>query len=106
MPATFDAAIQFYHSMQWRRLAESYRKSHHFLCEKCGQPASTVHHIVHLTPSNINNPEIALSPDNLQLLCHECHDKIHDRFQQRNPEPRKIRFDADGNVIAADPIPD
>ena len=106
MPATFDAAIQFYHSRQWRNLAEAYRKQHNYLCERCHQPASTVHHIKELTPANINDPSVALNPDNLMLVCHECHDKIHERFQQRKPEPRKIMFDKDGNVIAADPIQD
>ena len=106
MPATFDAAIQFYHSTQWRHLAEAYRKQHNYLCERCHQPASTVHHKIHLTPANINDKHIALNPDNLELLCHSCHDAEHDRFQQRKPEPRKIMFDKDGNVIAADPIQD
>ena len=30
-----------------------------------------------LPPENINNPEIALSWDNLELLCRDCHAKTH-----------------------------
>ena len=36
-----------------------------------------VHHKVELTAGNINQWDIALGPDNLVSLCHECHNKRH-----------------------------
>ncbi len=43
----------------------------HGLCVKCGRPGEIVHHKEHLTPENINTPEIALGENNLELLCRE-----------------------------------
>ena len=41
-----------------------------------------MHHIIELTPDNINNPSISLNPRNLMLLCNDCHNKLHHRFEQ------------------------
>lgn len=41
------------------------------------KPGDTVHHKIHLTPDNINDPEITLNYDNLMLLCRDCHAAIH-----------------------------
>lgn len=101
MPGTFPAAVSFYHSPRWRRAAEAYRKAKGYLCERCHQPASTVHHKVRLTPANIDNPDVSLNPANFELLCNDCHNAEHERCQRTKPEPRRIRFDADGNVIEA-----
>ena len=38
-----------------------------------------MHHIIHLTPDNINNPEVTVNPNNLISLCGECHKAIHKR---------------------------
>lgn len=77
-----DFAKPFYNSKEWIRLARSYRESHYYICERCGAlNAREVHHKIHLTPENISNPAIALSPDNLELLCHECHYAEHHKEQ-------------------------
>lgn len=52
------------------------------MCQDClaeGRytPAEEVHHIIELTPENINSPSIALNPDNLVSLCRECHRARH-----------------------------
>ena len=52
------------------------------LCERCWakgivRHGDTVHHKIHLTPANINDPEITLNPDNLELLCRDCHAEEH-----------------------------
>ena len=54
-------------------------------CAYCGKPilgesACHVHHIKHLTETNFVNPDIALNPDNVLCLHHECHNLIHNRF--------------------------
>lgn len=36
-----------------------------------------VHHKEHLNSSNIHDPELTISFDNLELLCQDCHNKEH-----------------------------
>lgn len=50
-----------------------------------------MHHKKHLTPKNINDPEITLNWDNLELLCLDCHQKEHDKGH-------RYRVDPDGRV--------
>lgn len=38
------------------------------------------HHITHLTEDNVNDYNISLNPDNVMLVHHKCHNKIHNRF--------------------------
>ena len=52
-----------------------------------------VHHKIELTPDNINDPDISLNHRRLMYLCHNCHNKIHGREQDR------CSFSADGDVI-------
>ena len=53
-----------------------------YLCVKCAEigkviPAEEVHHIIHLSPKNINDPSISLNMDNLISLCREHHFEEH-----------------------------
>ena len=54
-----------------------------------------VHHIIYLTPENVTDPEISLNQDNLLLLCNECHNKKHGRFEG----PSDYGFDAEEKHI-------
>ena len=65
----------FYNSSKWRKLREYVCVSRHYICEECGEYGDQVHHIIEITPKNINDPSITLNEDNLQLLCEECHNK-------------------------------
>ena len=67
-------------------------------CEKCGAVGTEVHHIVHLTNDNVDDPNISINLDNLILLCKECHNKIHGRFEGN----RTYEFDKDGNLVKTD----
>ena len=42
-------------------------------CVRCGAIGEIVHHKIHLSPENIDNPDISLSEDNLELLCRDCY---------------------------------
>ena len=88
---------EFYNSVAWKHFAESIRKSRHYLCERCGQPGNVVHHINELNERNVKDPSIALNPENMELLCRECHELHHGR-QKKKPK-RQIIFDSNGNVI-------
>lgn len=88
----------FYNTKTWRKLAEYYRNKHYYLCEQCGNYATEVHHRIHLNKNNISNPSIALNEDNLILLCHDCHNKEHNRFSNKNKPNRTVEFNADGTI--------
>jgi 5-methylcytosine-specific restriction endonuclease McrA len=94
-------ADAFYTSTAWKKCARGYRRSVGDLCERCRKkglivPAEEVHHKIHLTPENINRPEIALNWRNLIALCKDCHMNEH-RKQKR------WTVDEDGNVSPRDP---
>lgn len=80
----------FYHSQEWRRLVDVLRIERvnadgELICACCGKPISRKydcigHHIEPLTEQNYRLVEIALNPDNIALVHHRCHNKIHDRL--------------------------
>lgn len=75
-------AKSFYSGAAWQQVRDSYIKSQGWLCEihrANGDivPAEIVHHRQELTPDNINDPAVALSYDNLQAVCRDCHAAIH-----------------------------
>ena len=72
----------FYSSGAWRRCRALYSQKVGGLCEECLKkglivPGTEVHHKIHLTPENVNDPNVALNFDNLELLCGECHKNAH-----------------------------
>lgn len=94
-----EFAKNFYKSKRWQAVRNAYAKSVGFLCEECLKkgkytPLEEVHHKIHLTPQNINDPSIALNFDNLEGLCRECHRQKHSGHETR------YKVDAFGHVIA------
>ena len=87
----------FYHSKEWVRCRDGYIRSRHYICERCGKPATIVHHKKFINPGNINNPEITLNWDNLEALCIDCHDQIHNRNLEITT--KETMFDENGNLI-------
>lgn len=81
-------AERFYSSLAWQNTRKAYTSSVGGLCERClkkgiYQAGEIVHHIKHITPDNINDPNITLNWDNLQLVCRECHAQIHEHDSRR-----------------------
>lgn len=68
-----------------------------YTCVYCYARAEEVHHVIELTPDNINDISIALNPDNLISLCHDCHTKITQGFTGDIQEG--YYFDDEGQVI-------
>lgn len=83
----------FYHSKEWKKVSTAYLTSQSYICERCGRPATICHHKKYLNGKNVSDPEIALSFDNLEALCQECHNQEHSRSMSL------ARFDNDGNVV-------
>lgn len=53
-----------------------------------------LHHKVFLTEDNVNDFSISLNPDNIALVSHETHQRIHDKF---NCNERKIYITTEQN---------
>ena len=93
-------AEQFYKSNTWKICREQYIKQVGGLCEEClkqglYEPATMVHHKVHLTAANIVDPKVALNFDNLEALCRDCHAKKH-------TTPKRYKIDEYGRVMIRD----
>lgn len=58
-----------------------------------------VHHIVELTPANVNDPNINTNLDNLVSLCDLCHKKVHG-WVRRGSTRQGLAFDEDGNLVS------
>lgn len=86
-----DFSREFYHSKVWKETRTYILKRDNYLCRHCDKPAKEVHHIIHLSPKNINDPNITVNPDNLISLCRDCHFKEH--YQDK----------AEGHVKPIDP---
>ena len=82
----------FYTSQKWRRVATAYMSSKSYICERCGAPAVICHHKQWLDDKTVHDPSIALSFDNLEALCIECHNAEHGLRHDITV------FDSDGNV--------
>ncbi len=77
-----EYAKSFYKSQAWKDCRNAYAARVHHLCENClargiYKPGEIVHHIEHITPENISNPEITLNFNNLELVCRDCHAEKH-----------------------------
>lgn len=71
-----EEADGFYRSYRWRRLRvdafEANRQRYGMLaCECCGMVDVESFHVDHIYPRSAY-PELALDPDNLQVLCDAC----------------------------------
>jgi len=96
-----EYAKEFYKSVRWQKTREAYLKSVGYLCERCKQngiikTAEIVHHKTYLTPSNIKDGNIALSFDNLEALCRDCHNAEH--FQKHYRQSKRYSVAKDGRV--------
>lgn len=80
----------FYQSKPWVKLMAIIRMERtnaegQVICEHCGKPIvhkydCIGHHIIELTDANVDDATISLNPENIMLVHHRCHNKIHDRL--------------------------
>jgi 5-methylcytosine-specific restriction endonuclease McrA len=90
-------AEEFYKSLAWQKCRRAYRAKRFGICERCGKPAKIVHHKIYLNQKNISDPSVSLNFDNLELLCHECHNLEH--FRQTSFLRNGLRLTADGQLV-------
>lgn len=90
-------AKKFYQSSNWINTRDYIMSKYFYVCQKCHQrSAEIVHHIIWLTPNNINNPDITLNEKNLIPVCRECHALIHEGVSSTNEE---VMFNANGELV-------
>ncbi len=83
--AKYAVLKSFYASEEWQRFRLVIINERGLWCQHCGQLVTktselTLHHIIELTPENVCDATISLNPDNILLVCHDCHNKLHARF--------------------------
>lgn len=91
-------AESFYKSTTWQKTSKAYAKSVGGLCERCRsrgliKAGELVHHKVHITPENIHDENVTLDWNNLQLVCRDCHAKLHG-------SKKRYKVDGSGRVTA------
>lgn len=71
MPTPIEL-IKFYQSKKWKTVRSYIKRRDQGICQKCGGIGKEVHHKEELSLQNYQT-EIAIDPENLVLLCKECH---------------------------------
>lgn len=67
-----------YRTQRWKALRQRVLKRDGFTCTSCKNivPKNAhVDHITPITPDNLNNEDVTFNIDNLQTLCHGCHNR-------------------------------
>lgn len=100
-----EFAKPFYNSKQWEKCRQGYISQRQSIdggiCERCKDSLGyIVHHKVHITPDNINDPYITLGHDNLSYMCHDCHNREHGG--DNSPLRDDVIFNSNGELIRSD----
>ncbi len=79
-----DPIHAFYCRKDYLDLAQACKIKSGGVCAKCGGVFDIselrAHHKVELTLDNIDDVNVTLNPDNIEVLCHDCHNAAHKRF--------------------------
>lgn len=79
-----DPIHAFYCSKSYLELAQICKLKSGGVCSRCKKIFDInelrPHHIIELTLENINDVNITLNEKNIEVLCHDCHNAIHNRF--------------------------
>lgn len=83
--AKYAILKSFYASEAWQKFRMVVISERGLRCEHCSETVLksselTLHHIEELTPENVHDVNIALNPENIMVVHHECHNEIHGRF--------------------------
>ncbi|MHC1772959.1 MAG: AAA family ATPase [Flexilinea sp.] len=76
---------RFYARKAWMELRWMLIVQRFGVCARCGKSFADdtskliAHHKIALTEKTINDPLIALNPDNIEIVCNGCHNHMHHR---------------------------
>lgn len=90
---------RFYKTAAWKKCRAAYISKVGGLCERCLKrgyyvPGYIVHHKEYIDLTNVTDPNVLLSFDNLEYLCMDCHNQEH------HGEKKRYIVCADGSVVA------
>lgn len=71
-------STNFYQTPRWLKVRDEIKIRDKMTCRSCGRPIIgryVVDHIKPVTLENMYDWDISLNPENLQLLCLECHNE-------------------------------
>lgn len=76
---------RFYNSKEWAVFRKMIIAERGPICFKCNKAITEakqlqIHHIEELTESNYTDTTISLNPENVIILCQQCHNKTHGRW--------------------------
>ncbi|MDS1005308.1 HNH endonuclease [Clostridium sporogenes] len=76
---------KFYKSKEWGNFRKIILAERGPVCQQCKKIIREskhiqLHHKEELTPTNVTDVNITLNPDNIEVLCQECHNKLHGRW--------------------------
>ena len=96
----------FYTSTAWFKCRASFISKRKAIdggmCQRCGKELGViVHHKRHITPQNIDDPNITLNHDNLEYVCHSCHDIIHGNKAALPEGAVRYEFGPDGQPVVS-----
>lgn len=96
--------VAFYKTWEWRKCREAYFKKAKGLCERCLakgiiKQGEIVHHIKEMDSETIKNPKLAFGFDNLQLVCRDCHNEIHENRKKLSGRSKRYTINELGEVI-------
>lgn len=99
-------AKKFYKSKEWQKCRAAYIASVNGLCETCLEkgkitPGKILHHTEHLTPDNIDDPNITLNWKKLKYECKEHHDMHEGHGVRKEIEVTRegLMFDEYGDLV-------
>lgn len=86
----FHDRFSFYRSKEWTELLTQLKQERldedgQIICEYCGKPIVRAydiigHHKKELNESNVLDYSISLAPENIALVHHACHNRIHNKL--------------------------
>lgn len=87
----YTDTFSFYRSAEWSKFRKAFlmtrmARDGELICEHCGKVIihpydAILHHSIELDDRNVHDAEISLNGEHIMLVCHACHNKIHDRWQ-------------------------
>lgn len=92
----FNDKFSFYRSTEWKKLMDTIKLERvndagQVICEYCNKPISKAydiigHHKIELDEDNVNDYDISLNPQNIMLVHHSCHNRIHNKLGYKQRE--------------------
>lgn len=88
----------FYSSKAWLKcrnavIADWLARDGALYCSECGKEIlgageAILHHVTPLNENTVGDPDIALNPDNLTIVCRDCHNAEHEKGAAISREKR------------------